>query len=207
MTLVPLPRAAVVLVGSLAILALLLRLFSYEFSVPSEGVSGVTIAALPRADVVVLSEVPSDAGWLSVGDEWGGPWAFLRTVLIRVGFILGGAVMVLHALAGRAPRLAHGLFLAAVTGCLSCCALGGLTRGWVNYETQTFFLSPACCTPHALEIIGPRTVEPHVRLVVNARTIELLSSLQSAFGYALSLGVLLLCWGLYSKRKEGPRLL
>src|SRR6188768_1539597 len=109
MTLVPLPRAALVLLSLIAMAALSLRLFSYEFSIPSEGISGIATTLVPQAGIVILSEAPQDSLWSGLGDEWGGSATYLRTLLIHSGFLLGGTLLVLHAVTCRAPSLARPL--------------------------------------------------------------------------------------------------
>jgi len=202
MPLVPLPRAALVLFGSMAIAAILLKLFSYEFSVPTESVGGIAITAFPKVDVVVLSQAPSDAWWLSLGDEWGGSQAHLRSLLIRSGLLIGGTFIILHFLVLRRPRVASWILLAVASGSFICCAMSGLTRAWANYETHLFFFSFTCCVPRAVEIIGRGVATPHPSLAVSESAVDLLGRMQETFEYTLTIVCIALFWALYSRSRS-----
>jgi hypothetical protein len=201
MPLVPIPRIALISFGAMVVAAILLRLFSYEFSVPTEGLSGIATTAFPKVDVVVLSRVPTDAAWSSVGDEWGGSLTHLRSWLIGSGLVMGSTFLFLHLLVRRAPSVAPWILLLTASGSLTFSALGGLLRAWANYETRSFYFSLTCCTLRGVEIIEHGAPTPHLSWAVSAGGVDLLSQVQEAFGCALAIFCIASIWALYSRFK------
>jgi hypothetical protein len=74
----PLPRELQWTLISTAAAAALVAVFSFEFSIPTLGVSGIGVALAPRWSLVVLERVPDDVLWAYHGDEWGNGLTYFR---------------------------------------------------------------------------------------------------------------------------------
>ncbi len=132
MTLDFLPRALERVLLGAALVAVLLALFSFEFSIPSQGVSGFAVSLVPRWGVVVCQSLPDDVLWVYHGDEWGGGLTHLRNLLLYDGLLMMG-VLLSVSLATRRRALTTIVPLTAGLGCLVCLGLAGWgDRGWAG---------------------------------------------------------------------------
>lgn len=88
MKLEPLPLALQWTLISTATAAALVAVFSFEFSIPTLGVSGIGVALAPRWGLVVLEQVPVDVLWAYYGDEWGNGLTHFRNLVAHDAFFV-----------------------------------------------------------------------------------------------------------------------
>lgn len=100
-----------------AMVAALVALFSFEFSVPALGVSGFSVALAPRWGLVVLEQVPVDVLWAYYGDEWGNGLTHFRNLVAHDAFFVL-SMLSLVSLATRHRVLAKVVPLLCTLGCV-----------------------------------------------------------------------------------------